>query len=94
MWRIKELKPGRYSVEFDYAAPDSCTGQPFALSLSGRIAHEGKVTSTGGWGKFAIRRIGEINIVKPDMDLAISPKKNVRAEDLFDLRKVILRRLD
>ena len=94
MWRIKELKPGRYSVEFDYAAPDSCTGQPFALSLSGRIAHEGKVTSTGGWGEFAIRRIGEINIVKPDMDLAISPKKNVRAEDLFDLRKVILRRLD
>lgn len=93
-WKIEDLKPGRYAVELEYAAPDSCAGQEFRLSANGKSALKAKVISSGGWGKFKIRRIGEITVKNPKSDLAISPTQNVKAEDLFDLRKMVLRRID
>jgi hypothetical protein len=93
-WKIEDLKPGRYAIELDYAAPESCAGQEFSLSVNGQVALKKKVIASGGWGNFAIRRIGEITIEKPESDIAISPTKNVMTEDLFDLKMVILRRIE
>jgi hypothetical protein len=93
LWKIEKLKPGRYSVKLEYAAPDSCAGQEFSLSANGQIALKKKVISSGGWGKFKTSLIGEISIEKAATDIAISPASSVKAEDLFDLKKVILRRI-
>ena len=94
LWKIKGLKPGRYSVELDYSAPDSCAGQEFKVSVNGKTALKNKVISSSGWGKFTMRQIGEITVRREDCDLAVSPVANVKAEDLFDLRKAILRHLE
>jgi hypothetical protein len=94
LWKIQKSKPGRYSVELEFAAPESCIGQEYGIAVDGKIGFKSKVTSSGGWGKFTNSSIGEITIDNPDCEIAVSPTAKVKAEDLFDLRRVILKRID
>tara|TARA_B100000676_G_scaffold179051_1_gene175845 strand:+ start:161 stop:334 length:174 start_codon:yes stop_codon:yes gene_type:complete len=55
--------------------------------VDGKAAGINRVASSGGWGSFARHRIGVIKIEKALGELALSPTRNVKAEDLFDVRK-------
>lgn len=91
MWQLRSVKPGKYTVVLDWAAPDACAGQPFTIHNQAMTAVlKSKVQSSGGWGKFKTQAIGEIVLPGPSINLSIVPDKNVAAEDLLDLRRIIL----
>ena len=91
MWQLRSVKPGKYTVVLDWAAPDSCAGQPFTIHNQAMTAVlKSKVRSSGGWGNFKTAAIGEITLPGPSINLSIVPDQNIKAEDLLDLRRIIL----
>lgn len=91
MWQLRSVKPGKYTVVLDWAAPDSCAGQPFTIHNQAMTAvMKSQVRSSGGWGSFKTQAIGEITLPGPSINLSLVPDKNIKAEDLLDLRRIIL----
>ena len=91
LWQLRNVKPGKYTVVLDWAAPDSCAGQPFTIHNQAMTAIlKAKVSSSGGWGKFKTQAIGKITLPGSSINLSLVPDDNIKAEDLLDLRRVIL----
>lgn len=91
MWQLRSVKPGKYTVVLDWAAPDSCAGQPFTIHNQAMTAVlKSKVRSSGGWGNFKAQSIGEITLPGSSINLSIVPDTNIEGEDLFDLRRIVL----
>jgi putative membrane-bound dehydrogenase-like protein len=91
MWQLRSVKPGKYTVVLDWAAPDSCAGQPFTIHNQAMTAVlKSKVRPSGGWGNFKAQAIGEITLPGSSINLSLVPDENIKAEDLFDLRRIIL----
>ncbi|MGB0580483.1 MAG: PVC-type heme-binding CxxCH protein [Limisphaerales bacterium] len=91
MWQLRSVKPGKYTVVLDWAAPDSCAGQPFTIHNQAMTAVlKSKVKPSGGWGNFKTQAIGEITLPGSSINLSLVPDQNVSAEDLLDLRRIIL----
>ncbi|MGY8653013.1 MAG: PVC-type heme-binding CxxCH protein [Verrucomicrobiia bacterium] len=91
LWKLRNVKPGKYTVVLEWAAPDACAGQEFIISNQDKTATlRAKVQATGGWGKFQLKAIGEIELPRSSINLSLKPAKNIAAEDLFDLRRILL----
>jgi len=91
MWQLRSVKPGKYTVVLDWAAPDSCAGQAFTIHNQAMTAVlKSKVRSSGGWGNFKAQAIGEITLPGSSINLSLVPDQNIKAEDLLDLRRIIL----
>ncbi|MEX2577985.1 MAG: PVC-type heme-binding CxxCH protein [Verrucomicrobiales bacterium] len=88
-WKVREAKNGRYVVVIDYAVPDGLAGQDFAVA-AGDEKLTARAPSTGGWGKWSARAMGEIAIDRPDLEITFSPSTRVKGEDLLDLRSLRL----
>ena len=88
-WTVRGAKPGTYVVVLDYAVPGNLADQNFTLK-AGDSSLKAKAPSTGGWGKWATRRVGEIKIPKSDLTFVFSPTEAVKGEDLLDLRAIQL----
>ncbi len=91
LWKLRSVKPGNYTVILEWAAPDACADQEFVLrNQDGSIDFHSKVVSTGGWGKFMALAIGKIRLPHTSVNLSLSPANDLKAEDLFDLRRIRL----
>jgi|GEM_PF-28728 len=91
LWKLRSVKPGNYTVILEWAAPDACAGQEFVLrNQDGSTDFHAKVVATGGWGNFMALAIGEIRLPHTSVNLSLSPAKDLKAEDLFDLRRIRL----
>ncbi len=91
LWKLRSVKPGNYTVILEWAAPEACAGQEFVLrNQDGSIDFHSKVLSTGGWGKFLALAIGEIRLPHTSVNLSLNPVNDLKAEDLFDLRRIRL----
>ncbi len=80
---------GSYAVVLDYAVPGELAGQEIVIR-AGEQTLKVKLTSTGGWGKWQLKRVGQIEISQADLTVRFAPAKVVKGEDLLDLRAIQL----
>ena len=88
-WTVRGAKSGSYTVALDYAVPTNLAGQAFTITV-GDANLKAKAESTGGWGKWAVKAVGEIALSTPDLEITIRPSTQVKGEDLLDLRAIQL----
>jgi len=63
-WDCAFRRPGTFDVEITYACTDENAGSSYFVEVAG-VQLQGKVQSTGGWGKFVTFKIGSVRI--PDV---------------------------
>ncbi len=87
-WSITVTRTGRYRVEMDVAVEPKSSGGQFVLTC-GEQKLTGVLESTGGWGTYAKRVAGELNLAAGGctVKLACAEKKG---EALLNLRGLTL----
>ena len=88
-WTVRDAKNGTYALVIDYATPEKLAGQEFVIRI-GKRSLKTKATASGGWGKWKVSKVGEIEIEKPGFSLSFAPANQVKGEDLLDLRAIQL----
>ncbi len=88
-WKVRGAKNGTYAVVIDYAVPAKLAGQEFVVKAGDSVL-KAKAASSGGWGKWVVRIVGEIEIKKSDLSISLSPSAKVKGDDLLDLRSLQL----
>lgn len=88
LWTIEGARPGKYTVEFDWACDGSVAGNPWLLETGG--AHiTGKTESTGNWDAYRKKIVGEITLATGRQRLILRPAEKPQGA-LMDLNAIRL----
>jgi putative membrane-bound dehydrogenase-like protein len=88
VWALDVAKPGTFDVWLDYSCSDAVAGNAFMIQ-GGKAPLGGKVAGTGGWDRYAQKKIGEVALDAGKQKLVMRPVGAIRGA-LLDLRTLYL----
>jgi len=88
VWTIEGARPGKYTVEFDWACDASVAGNLWRLE-GGSENLAGKVESTENWNTYRKKVVGEIRLPAGRQRIILRPAKKPQGA-LIDLKSVRL----
>jgi putative heme-binding domain-containing protein len=88
-WSFEVSHPGRYAVWLEMACPNESAGNVLEVNLGNQQIRY-KVSGTGSWDYYTLKRIGDVELSEGTLRLEVRPAAPPR-NALLDLRRIELR---
>jgi putative membrane-bound dehydrogenase-like protein len=88
-WTIEVPEPGKYAVWLDWACANDAAGSVLEINLGSQQIHY-QVSGTGTWDDYAMKMVGNLELMSGVNRLEIRPAAAPRVA-LLDLRRIELR---